>query len=51
MEHRRFNVNIVKMGEDLVALTEGDRQLRVDARTLRELGPVSYARGALDGGP
>ncbi|HEX2672847.1 MAG TPA: carotenoid oxygenase family protein [Polyangiaceae bacterium] len=43
------NVNIVKMGEDLVALTEGDRQLRVDARSLRALGPVPYARSQLDG--
>jgi len=43
------NVNIVKMGEDLVALTEGDRQLRVDARSLRALGPVPYTRGELDG--
>ena len=43
------NVNIVKMGEDLVALTEGDRQLRVDARSLRALGPVPYTRGKLDG--
>jgi beta,beta-carotene 9',10'-dioxygenase len=43
------NVNIVKMGEELVALTEGDRQLRVDARSLRSLGPVSYARDELSG--
>ena len=43
------NVNIVKMGEDLVALTEGDRQLRVDARSLRALGPVPFTRGELDG--
>ena len=43
------NVNIVKMGEELVALTEGDRQLRVDAHSLRALGPVPYVRGELDG--
>ena len=43
------NVNIVRMGEDLVALTEGDRQLRVDRRSLRALGPVPYTRGKLDG--
>lgn len=43
------NVNIVKMGEDLVALTEGDRQLRVDAGSLRALGPVLYTHGELDG--
>jgi beta,beta-carotene 9',10'-dioxygenase len=43
------NVNIVKMGDDLVALTEGDRQLRIDARSLRALGEVAYARDALVG--
>jgi beta,beta-carotene 9',10'-dioxygenase len=43
------NVNIVKMGEDLVALTEGDRQLRIDARSLRALGPVSYPHDELVG--
>jgi len=43
------NVNIVKMGEDLVALTEGDRQMRIDARSLRALGPVSYTRDELKG--
>lgn len=43
------NVNIVKMGEDLVALTEGDRQLRVDQRSLRSLGAVSYTPDELDG--
>lgn len=43
------NVNLVKMGEELVALTEGDRQLRIDARSLRSLGPVSYTRDELGG--
>lgn len=43
------NVNIVKMGEELVALTEGDRHLRVDARSLRSLGPVGYTNDDLGG--
>jgi beta,beta-carotene 9',10'-dioxygenase len=43
------NVNIVKMGEDLVALTEGDRQLHIDAATLRSMDVVSYPRDALTG--
>ncbi|WP_437535027.1 carotenoid oxygenase family protein [Sorangium sp. So ce726] len=43
------NVNLVKFGEDLVALTEGDRQLRIDAASLRSLGALSYARDALTG--
>lgn len=43
------NVNLVKMGDELVALTEGDRQLRVDARSLRSLGPVPYPRDELSG--
>lgn len=43
------NVNIVRFGEDLVALTEGDRQLRIDAASLRSLGEVSYARDGLTG--
>ncbi len=43
------NVNIVKLGDDLVALTEGDRQLRVDAHSLRALGEVAYARDELTG--
>jgi carotenoid cleavage dioxygenase-like enzyme len=43
------NVNIVKMGDDLVALTEGDRQLRIDGASLRSLGAVSYTRDELTG--
>jgi len=43
------NVNIVKMGDDLVALTEGNRQVRVDAQTLRALGEVSYEHDELGG--
>ena len=43
------NVNLVKLGEDLVALTEGDRQLRVEAASLRSLGAVAYERDALTG--
>jgi carotenoid cleavage dioxygenase-like enzyme len=44
------NVNIVKMGNALVAMTEGDRQLVIDADTLAAAGGVSYAKDALAGG-
>ena len=43
------NVNIVQMGDDLVALTEGARQMRIDAASLRAMGPRPYARDGLDG--
>jgi len=43
------NVNIVKMGQDLVAMTEGDRQNIVDRDTLAATGAVSYAKDALNG--
>jgi len=43
------NVNIVKLGDELVALTEGDRQLRIDPQSLRALGPVAYERDELIG--
>jgi len=43
------NVNILKMGEDLVAITEGERQLRIDAQSLRSLDAVSYERDGLAG--
>lgn len=43
------NVNVVKMGDDLVAMTEGDRQVRIDPRSLRALGAVEYARDELGG--
>ena len=36
------NVNIVKLGDDLVAMTEGDRQIIVDPRTLSPRGTVRY---------
>lgn len=41
------NVNIVQMGDDLVALTEGARQLRIDAASLRSLGVRPYGRDGL----
>jgi len=43
------NVNILRMGGDLVALTEGSRQMRVDPQSLRALGEVSYAHDELGG--
>jgi beta,beta-carotene 9',10'-dioxygenase len=43
------NVNIVQMGPDLVALTEGSRQLVIDDATLAPAGPARYARDALGG--
>ena len=43
------NVNIVRMGGDLVALTEGARQMRIDGASLRSLGTMVYRRDGLDG--
>jgi beta,beta-carotene 9',10'-dioxygenase len=43
------NVNVVRFGDDLVALTEGDRQMRIDERSLRSLGPVAYANDTVTG--
>jgi carotenoid cleavage dioxygenase-like enzyme len=43
------NVNIVRLGHDLVAMTEGDRQLVIDDETLAARGPVAYAKDALGG--
>lgn len=43
------NVNVVKMGDDWVAMTEGDKQVRIEARSLRALGTVAYERDALAG--
>lgn len=43
------NVNIVRMGADLVAMTEGDRQLIIDDETLAAVGPVPYSKAALNG--
>jgi beta,beta-carotene 9',10'-dioxygenase len=37
------NVNILKLGGDLVAMTESDRQLAVDPKTLAVKGPISYS--------
>jgi beta,beta-carotene 9',10'-dioxygenase len=37
-----MNVNIVKMGDDLVAMTEGKRQIVVNPETLSAQGPVPY---------
>lgn len=41
------NVNIVRMGDELVALTEGDRQNIIDDETLASLGPVAYSKDTL----
>jgi beta,beta-carotene 9',10'-dioxygenase len=43
------NVNIVKLGQELVAMTEGDRQLVIDDETLASVRPVAYAKDALGG--
>ena len=43
------NVNIVRIGPDLVAMTEGNRQLVIDDATLATDGPVRYASDALQG--
>ncbi|APR77976.1 15,15' beta carotene dioxygenase [Minicystis rosea] len=43
------NVNIVKLGDDLVALTEGDRQKRIDPVSLHAIGDVSFERDHLTG--
>ena len=43
------NVNIVRMGPELVAMTEGDRQNVIDAETLASLRPVAYSKDALSG--
>lgn len=37
------NVNILRMGDDLVAMTESDRQFVIDDTTLAPLGNVTYA--------
>ena len=41
------NVNIVRMGQELVAMTEGDRQLVIDDETLASVRPVAYSKDAL----
>ena len=43
------NVNIVRLGPGLVAMTEGDRQLIIDDETLAAVRPVPYAKDALGG--
>jgi len=43
------NVNIMRIGPDLVAMTEGNRQLIIDDATLAAEGPVRYASDALHG--
>lgn len=43
------NVNILKLGRELVAVTEGDRQLVIDEDTLASLRPVAYAEDGLGG--
>lgn len=43
------NVNIARIGQDLVAMTEGNRQLVIDDTTLAVDGPVRYASDALHG--
>src|SRR5882672_1548970 len=41
------NVNIVRLGPELVAMTEGDRQMVVDDRTLAAVRTVAYSKDAL----
>jgi len=43
------NVNIVRMGPELVAMTEGDRQLVINDQTLATIRPVAYSKDALNG--
>ncbi|WP_411885312.1 carotenoid oxygenase family protein [Polaromonas sp. YR568] len=43
------NVNIVRLGHQLVAMTEGNRQLVIDDETLASVEPVSYSGDALGG--
>ena len=43
------NVNIVRLGPELVAMTEGDRQHIIDDTTLASVGSVAYAKDALSG--
>ncbi len=43
------NVNIVRLGQELVAMTEGDRQLVIDDETLASVRPVAYSKDALSG--
>jgi carotenoid cleavage dioxygenase-like enzyme len=43
------NVNVVKLGQELVAMTEGDTQLVIDDDTLAAVRPVAYANDTLRG--
>jgi carotenoid cleavage dioxygenase-like enzyme len=43
------NVNIVKMGDELVAMTEGDRQNVIDGDSLAALRSAAYADDGLGG--
>jgi carotenoid cleavage dioxygenase-like enzyme len=43
------NVNIVQIGHDLVALTEGSRQLIIEDATLAPIGTERYAKDGLQG--
>jgi len=43
------NVNIARIGHELVAMTEGNRQLVIDDATLAADGPLRYASDALHG--
>ena len=43
------NVNIVRMGQELVAMTEGDRQNVIDDETLASVRPVVYSKDTLRG--
>ena len=43
------NVNVVRLGHELVAMTEGDSQLVIDDDTLAAVRPVAYAGDTLGG--
>ncbi len=43
------NVNIARFGDELVAMTEGSRQLVIDDTTLAVARPARYGNDALDG--
>ena len=43
------NVNVVRLGHELVAMTEGDSQLVIDDDTLAAVRPVAYAGDTLRG--
>jgi carotenoid cleavage dioxygenase-like enzyme len=43
------NVNIVRLGQELVAMTEGNRQHVIDDETLASVRTVAYSKDALNG--